>query len=770
MNKYTLWQILDQYDVVIPMIQRDYAQGRQHDVQIEQIRMGFIQNLFTHLVKKQPLALDFVYGAVQNKQLRLLDGQQRLTTLFLLHWYIAIRTNVPIDQHEVKKRLAKFSYQTRISSKHFILALIENGFDLVLKDDKERLLSQLIQNEAWYFSVWQKDPTVQSMLTMLDEIDRQYKDLATQDKSDLWSSLTQKHHVHFYFLPMQDFNLSDELYIRMNARGVQLTEFENFKAWLLGHLEKSLPPQNISKFFNQIDQDWTDYLWNLRKQLKSKYTEVSQQTPKQPNLEFDAMFMQIFKSCLLYENYSFAMAMNSNADKTDDTDQKSLVNRLRKNAMVSLDELQKLWNDNKAHSLVQHISNFFDFLLKNKHAQEINSILSDVFRSATSSYEDQVRFSIIYYFIKYAGDHQQFDVWLYIVNKLIANAKNYYNNEKGFIYVLEAVETLAQYIGSGNVLQRFVALENDAQIQQQLHKHAFDKDHLAHEIEKTKLILKDPTWQDLLRCYEEHDYFYGQIDFLLQFAKDDHDDFCQQQFKHYANLAAQLFTPQFLEDKNYLLQRSLLSVDNGNYLIKDGANLSFCQPKYTTVRLRNENWRKVFADDTRRGILKLLLDQLKHPITLEQLQQLILANLHKVTDWRQYFIQQPQLIQYCKYAQIRFESEHEIYLLRSVRRNGTHAELRTYALYHLLCEQGLKNYISYYDVSTTGETSGICFKTDQSSLKKIIYTNQKFEHIEIDLPIEQWRKELQTLQVCSAVELALITKHQTLFSRRSEYG
>ena len=64
--------------------------------------------------------LDFVYGEIkgegENKKLTPLDGQQRLTTLFLLHWYLATKEN---KFDEASKKLQKFTYETRVSSREF---------------------------------------------------------------------------------------------------------------------------------------------------------------------------------------------------------------------------------------------------------------------------------------------------------------------------------------------------------------------------------------------------------------------------------------------------------------------------------------------------------------------------------------------------------------------------------------------------------------------------------------------------------------------------
>ena len=107
-NTCTLWQLLSERKVVIPRIQRDYAQGRKGK---EYIRSSFLGELRQSLESKRALTLDFVYGNTENGTFYPLDGQQRLTTLWLLHWYIAFRLGILGQYKDIFKN---FSYRTRI--------------------------------------------------------------------------------------------------------------------------------------------------------------------------------------------------------------------------------------------------------------------------------------------------------------------------------------------------------------------------------------------------------------------------------------------------------------------------------------------------------------------------------------------------------------------------------------------------------------------------------------------------------------------------------
>ena len=188
--------------------------------------------MFNAVKEDKPLELDFIYGSVKDDVLQPLDGQQRLTTLFLLHWYIAEKEGKIIDT-VVEKQLKKFTYETRISSREFCEKLIEDGIvftellgtDYYEEDEakpKNNELSKTIIDSSWFFLSWKKDPTIKSMLTMLDSIHQTFK-----NEIEVWDKLNN---ITFHYIELENFGLSDDLYIKMNARGKQLTAFENFKS------------------------------------------------------------------------------------------------------------------------------------------------------------------------------------------------------------------------------------------------------------------------------------------------------------------------------------------------------------------------------------------------------------------------------------------------------------------------------------------------------------------------------------------------------------
>lgn len=266
-NAISFWQLITDHRIEIPIIQRDYAQGR-NDSKTQKIRSRFLKNIIDSLhTENNGLELDFVYGNIEKDLLQPLDGQQRLTTLFLLHWFLAATTK-NIDPN--KETLLKFTYETRISSRDFSNGLVKNWNNLGQGD----ILSERISDSEWFFLSWEKDPTIKAMLTMLDAIELDLKDKNNVTLSLYWEKLTYGNSpIVFNFKELNHVGLTDDLYIKMNARGKALTEFENFKAQFEKYIKETNPDQSdwereckkpTEKFSHKIDTIWTDLFWKHR--------------------------------------------------------------------------------------------------------------------------------------------------------------------------------------------------------------------------------------------------------------------------------------------------------------------------------------------------------------------------------------------------------------------------------------------------------------------------------------------------------------------------
>lgn len=268
MTKISFRNMLRSSDIAtieIPIIQRDFAQGRQN-IEVKRIRRSFLDVLKQALTGEEEISLDFVYGDTKDGCFIPLDGQQRLTSLYLLHWYLAVRCRVPDGERDFIRR---FTYHTRFSSRDFCAKIAT--ICPVLNDCR---ISEWLQDQHWFAGSWRKDPTIQSMLVVLDDIQALFADVGDDACHFAWTRLTSEDNpcITFELLSLKEMGLTDELYIKMNSRGKPLTEFEHFKAQfeqVLKEFEEALPATSkqtgrYAEFTRKIDQEWADLIWPFR--------------------------------------------------------------------------------------------------------------------------------------------------------------------------------------------------------------------------------------------------------------------------------------------------------------------------------------------------------------------------------------------------------------------------------------------------------------------------------------------------------------------------
>lgn len=255
-NLLTLLNSIDEF--VVPTIQRDYAQGRNNGSNktlCEEVRLSLIDSLYNALMTDGNLLLDYIYGSQESNVFYPIDGQQRLTTLFLLHWYIGKKENIASSKPNEFNVLRKFSYEIRDTSKEFCQSLIDIDIDF-----SNELISDQIRDSSKYHNTYNFDPTVLSMLVVLDNIHEKFRSVDLQ----LWDRLSK---IEFWCLPLEKFGLTDDLFVKMNARGKRLTRFDVFKSDLESCLEK-IPGKSealsslLENWKKEIDNSYLDSFWN----------------------------------------------------------------------------------------------------------------------------------------------------------------------------------------------------------------------------------------------------------------------------------------------------------------------------------------------------------------------------------------------------------------------------------------------------------------------------------------------------------------------------
>lgn len=312
----SFWQLLSESKINVPLYQRDYVQGRDA-THVTMIRKDFVRELVEALVDNKSKELHFIFGGKENGSFVPVDGQQRLTTLFLLHWYVFARVGITDDE---KKILKKFSYASRNTSKRFCEKIIEalsgnaiSGFDIVYP-------SVYIRDTSWFTGNLEKDTTIDSMLVVLDEFHSVFSDekYALVDFVTLKKCLLEDDcSITFLYLDMGNMLGSNDavrdLYIKMNARGKLLTDFENFKAYLkkrtspgaydiVGeHLKTNPCVKNSTELLGRFNNEYTDFFFQIIDDGEI-YDNSGDEIASSPNEQlFDRAMMNYFRECVLTE-------------------------------------------------------------------------------------------------------------------------------------------------------------------------------------------------------------------------------------------------------------------------------------------------------------------------------------------------------------------------------------------------------------------------------------------------------------------------------------
>ena len=304
--------------VRIPKIQRDYAEGRETD-NVKRKRRYLLTDIIRVLYgQRKELSFDFVYGyMVENGHVCTLndyndyeknpgvvfdplDGQQRVTTLFLFYWFYG-RANALIDK-DGKHSL--FIYETRPTSEEFCNWLVTKDAKSIIdswrkvvndticsnqknknkweteKDDDGKIdpmLNRLrypekkVPNLMGYITTledfkwdWRDDPNICSMIVVIESIYNLMTEMGLSYEDGVNNS-GNLDNITFQLLDDLECD-GDELFEKMNARGKALTHFEEIKSTLEEEMEiQGLPSTNpslVTDWQDKIDKKWADYCWN----------------------------------------------------------------------------------------------------------------------------------------------------------------------------------------------------------------------------------------------------------------------------------------------------------------------------------------------------------------------------------------------------------------------------------------------------------------------------------------------------------------------------
>lgn len=586
-KKYTLLNFLkseysDAISFEIPIIQRDYAQGRS-DERSKEIRKTFLGSLIA-AVENYPqknIELDFVYGKRNKNKVYLLDGQQRITTLYLLHWYLAQRLQKPSLLKDVA-----LSYRVRQYANEFTQKISDESTQI---DFTSSIPSQAIYNCTWFFDAWKHDPTVKGMLNTLDTIHELLKDKKISEEH-YWQPL-EEGAVTFYWLDLEEHQLTDELYLKMNARGKQLSNFENFKASLVKRIADNGWKENTTEkksFSFKMDTIYTDLFWEYRGEVNV--------------IDYEAT------------NFFAGMAMIGYALKENSEAQQKRIQELFNNPLsVRVEEFEE--------SDFKLFMSYLDFYSGEKNIS-IETKLWKYYNSDNKRgfFEEFIKDENKGTEKKYNGATYPQRVFFYALSELFIKVKDKAIREN-FIRVVRnivenaTIDSAQTFVGAIKLMKELLegfleVLSKGVQdIYSYLSKTAIQSNFASYQVtqekQKAERIVANLEWKDVIWEAENHPMFKGDIGFLLLETENN-----LSLFKKRYEVAKEMFDEKGVKGKykeNMLLIRALVATFDEWHLLTHGL----------TYDCEKDTWKEILEYD--RDSSAYFLKVLDSPIPLEEL-------------------------------------------------------------------------------------------------------------------------------------------------------
>ena len=491
------WTEINKNNIHVPYYQRDYAQGRCDGGRIDNIREVFVEELYQTITdpkKEKTCHLGLVFGSydVAKNSFIAVDGQQRLTTVFLLHWYVAWHEGKLSDY---EKTLKNFSWDTRGFSSQFVTLL----FKIASGDN----VSDAITTNKDYFSIWENDPTVKGMLIMLKEIETQYPKTEDGLCAKLFSNDCN---IRYDILRLEK-NSDGKTYLKMNSRGRSLTTFELFKSKFIDNYKPS--------FAAKFDTSWLDFMLAISNNENVDFADP------------DISYMNFINE------YTYLILKSK--DITDsDTYKEFIAAKLKGNQIdvpfISFEKYHSAFAGN-----IDCFSNFFDWIIDNyekikgidkelgfkSEKKEWEFFLDKIIKSHNPTFYHRAKFISLF---KYANltkydlvNEELYRKWNRVFRNLIENSDI---NASNFGDVCETVYKINNsdiylYLYSGGELS------------------SFNKEQVKEEKDKAKQILNENgnlrryddkySWEDRIKEAESFAFFKGVIRFLFQDEKGEVD-------------------------------------------------------------------------------------------------------------------------------------------------------------------------------------------------------------------------------------------------------
>lgn len=651
-KEYTLSNIFSgKNKIIIPDLQRDYCWGdKAWDKDVEkhtELISGFVDNLID-MFKKSPndnLTLGLIYGYESPKNhIQLCDGQQRITTLFLLlgmlnrlseNKFIKLLISEKELLHDDKEPYLQYSI--RESTLYFLSDLVCEFFL------KKEVRIEDINSSKWYFSEYDQDASIQSMLAAIKTIEKKISQKIDYERFGNFIA----NNLQMLYYDMGDRTRGEETFVIINTTGEPLTATENLKPILLGNLDnKELKypstkgEENKSTALEYFSNHWEDreeWFWKNRNG-----------SGEAGNLVADYGVNEFFR---------WVTALKLNIDN------KEVFKEEISSVRESVSDFVKSKANDKNYLFELH--KFFKltkFLFENKGVLSAKKTwlapnVKNKFINAQITWFQLL--PVIAFLHRFGLDVQERKIIR--VKVFFENLSRIDSVSKNVAELIYDAIKLIREMPDNDIASAYEVQGISSQVLSVEEKLKF-KIYLESE---DRYKVEEIFWKS-----EQHPVWSGEILTLLEWSMVD-DRFDLPTFEHYINVFNKLFYDKMNYPELDVTRRALLTRNLTNYPRKfsGNTNYSFCW-EYS-------DWQTLIKDNKQK--IGIFLKELEVDKVDSQLLAMIESNdLEKDYDE---FVKIPELLKFCEQKNIQWEDKKGWFLIKKKMRSGEHANLKAYRLY-----------------------------------------------------------------------------------------
>lgn len=616
----TLYKLFSKDNVIIiPDLQRDYCWGTKT---IDKDLVGdFVRNIKNN--SKSDLSLGLIYGyEAPVGHIQLCDGQQRITTLFLLLGLINKQSNnafhnqlISIFEFEKDDKDPYLQYSIRESSLYFLSDLVCHFF--IAKND---MMVSEITSQPWYFKDYDLDPSIQSMISALTTIEEEITDVDVLDFGDRIVN-----HLSFIYYDMENRANGEETFVVINTTGEPLTATENLKPLYIDAQE--LEDKEIC---SKKWEEWETWFWKNRKRSDKKENDTADNG--------------------LREFLRWITLLN--------TKDSVIFKKIQETGYFDFDVTLNYKDIDSYFTIVKFL--FEESILFTSKLDWLAPAKNDKNGNGNNQIDWFKLLPVIEYIKKYGKENL----------RNVLRVKTFFENLSRIDNVSRAMGTLlfeAVHLIHNMLTNDIAEIVKLTKVSNQiLTVEEKTKFKIYLENKESRIKIEDAFWKA-----EKHNILKGEILSLINWSTTN-DEFDFDLFKEFDHVFCHLFRdtleyPELDVTRRALLTRELIDFPR---VFKGKANTSFCW-EYS-------DWQVVIKDNEDKfgEFLKELIDASNID---SQLQKMIIEN-DPNKQWDE-FVKIPELLEYCLRKNIQWHSPKGWFLLRGQTTSGSYANLMSYRMY-----------------------------------------------------------------------------------------